>query len=62
MDLINHPELAALSSNAWLIAVLFWEENGLNELADVNDIAGITAKVSGNLDSLDSRKYWLKKF
>lgn len=62
VDLINHPELAALSSNAWLIAALFWEKNGLNELADANDIAEITLKVSGSLDSLEERKYWLKKF
>jgi len=62
VDLINNPGLAALSSNAWLIAVLFWEQNGLNELADVNDISGITAKVSGSLESLESRKRWLNKF
>jgi len=62
VDLINNPELAALSSNAWLIAVLFWEKNGLNELADVNDISGITAKVSGNIDSLSSRMHWLNEF
>jgi len=61
-DLINNPELAAISANAWLIAILYWKENGLNELADSHNIAGITIKVSGSLNSLDERKNWFKKF
>ena len=62
VDLIKIPELAAEPDNAWFIAVLFWTVKGLNELADVDDIEGITKKINGGLGGLEGRKKWFERF
>jgi putative chitinase len=49
-DLVAEPELAALSAG-W-----FWSRNGLNALADVKDIVGMTRRINGGTNGLDDRQ------
>lgn len=47
----------ALESAAW-----FWANNGLNELADTDDITRVTKKVNGGTIGLEDRKKHLEAF
>lgn len=56
-DLVNRPERAAEDNLiAALAAGYFWEENGLNILADKDDIVAITKKINGGTLGLNDRK------
>jgi len=59
VDLVANPDLAAQPEYAFQIAALYWERNGLNELADVQDFTAITKKINGGLSGLAERqKYY----
>ena len=60
VDFIRNPELASQFPYAALTAALFWRDNNLNKLADINDIDGITRKVNGGYNGLESRRRYLK--
>jgi len=47
----------ALESAAW-----FWANNGLNEIADTDDIVRATKKVNGGTIGLEDRKHHLEDF
>lgn len=55
IDLVNNPELASDPEIALAIAAAYWKDNGLNRLADKNDIKGITKKINGGYNGLKSR-------
>lgn len=55
--LIDKPELAADPSIAVKTALDFWQHNGLNELADTDDIPAITKRISGGSQGLDERAH-----
>lgn len=48
-ELLERPEYAALSA-AW-----FWEDNGLNALADAGDFEAVTRRINGGLTGLVER-------
>ena len=48
-ELLERPDLACESA-AW-----FWETHGCNELADKNDLLGVTKRVNGGTNGLDER-------
>lgn len=48
-ELLEQPQWAAESA-AW-----FWEQNGLNELADRNQFNSITRRINGSLNGLQDR-------
>ncbi|AVV37337.1 glycoside hydrolase family 19 protein [Pantoea vagans] len=60
-DVASNPDLllgyrfAAMSAAAW------WKNNGLNELADSDDVTRITRIINGGLNGLDDRKSRLSK-
>lgn len=61
VDLVEMPELAATPQIAFAIAGLFWQQNGLNELADRQDFTTITKRINGGLNGLESReKYYAR--
>lgn len=61
VDLAEMPELAATPQIAFAIAGLFWQTNGLNELADVQDFTRITKRINGGFNGLPSRqKYYAR--
>lgn len=56
VDLIKHPELAATPEVGFSIAGLFWQNNGLNQLADAGDFKAITQCINGGYSGLAERK------
>lgn len=58
IDCINHPELLEQPEYAVQSACWFWQKNGLNELADSNDIIHITKKINGGINGLKDRMYF----
>jgi putative chitinase len=44
-----------------LVACKFWVNNGLNELADCDDMLTITRRINGGTNGLDDRKANLTK-
>ncbi|QQS48231.1 MAG: hypothetical protein IPM66_06210 [Acidobacteriota bacterium] len=59
VDIESNPDLAASTQIGFSIAGIFWQNNGLNELADIEDFIGITKKINGGLNGLESRlKYY----
>ncbi|HBF06179.1 MAG TPA: hypothetical protein DDW28_08855 [Prevotella sp.] len=60
-DIMTNPEwlekpLGAVKSGMW-----YWWKKGLNALADKDNILGVTKKINGGTNGLDSRKKWLVK-
>jgi len=56
LDLIEHPELLEQPENAANSAAWFWEEHGLNELADAGDFIRITRRINGGVNGLAERQ------
>lgn len=56
IDLEGHPEIAAIPSLGMLIACTYWDDHGLNKLADADNIEAITRKINGGTNGLDDRK------
>lgn len=53
--LLDHPELLELPEYAVESAAWFWQSNGLNALADADNIKAITKRINGGYNGLDSR-------
>ena len=61
-DLMRHPEWLCQSPGNQKASMWFWKTNGLNALADRDDILAITKKVNGGTNGLASRKYYYRRF
>lgn len=61
IDFESHPELVAIPSIGLLVACKFWTNNGLNELADRDDVLTITRRINGGTNGLVERKANLAK-
>ena len=62
IDCYNNPDLLLEEANAMISALWFWQKNKLNDLADKNDIIGITKRINGGLNGIEHRKELLKKY
>lgn len=60
-DVVSKPELLAQPLGATRSAAWYWRENGLNELADKDDITVITKKINGGLSAFSTRKMYLER-
>jgi predicted chitinase len=59
LDLLAAPERAAVPDTAFRIAGLFWQKNGLNELADqvtADAFREITRRINGGFNGLKDRE------
>ena len=55
-DVIKNPDIVSTDKKvALLSAIWFWNKNGLNAIADNNDIKGMTQKINGGTIGLDHR-------
>ncbi len=61
IDLVGNPEQAADTGNALRIAAAYWDQNGLNKLADRNDLNAITRRINGGLNGLQDRIHEFQK-
>ena len=57
-DLVAEPALAAAPELAFATAGLFWQSNGLNELADTDDFVKITRRINGGTNGLADRQMY----
>lgn len=62
IDFVSQPDLLLTEANSMISALWFWQKNKLNDLADKNDIVGITKKINGGTNGLEHRKQLLKKY
>jgi predicted chitinase len=61
IDLTGDPALAATPEVAFATAGLYWQKNGLNELADVRDFVAITKRINGGTNGLaDRQRYYAR--
>ena len=59
IDLVDSPDTAADPVISLKIACEFWKLNGLNALADQDNIEAITQRINGGLNGLDTRQHYL---
>jgi len=62
IDFLTNPDLLLQEANSMISALWFWNKNKLNELADKNDIVGITKRINGGTNGIEHRKDLLKKY
>lgn len=60
--LVRDPHQAAEPVVGMQIAAAYWQEKGLNSLADRDELEAITRRVNGGLIGLESRRKWLQHF
>ncbi|HWH83814.1 MAG TPA: glycoside hydrolase family 19 protein [Burkholderiaceae bacterium] len=58
VDLLADPARAAAPEVAFATAGLFWQSNGLNELADARDFVAITKRINGGTNGLADRQMY----
>jgi len=61
IDLERHPEIAATPSIGLHLALEYWKVNGLNMLADADNVLAITRLINGGTNGLEDRKRHLAK-
>ncbi len=54
-DALNQPDIVSDSECAAMSAGWFWSKNGLNQLADQEDMLTITRRINGGLNGLQER-------
>jgi putative chitinase len=65
VDFVTNPDLLATPEFAFKSAAWFWSENGLNALADAEDLRAMTKRINGGLNGLAERQMYYdraKKF
>jgi putative chitinase len=55
IDVVGNPSLAATPELTFRIAGLYWQRNGLNELADQEQFKTITKRINGGFNGLEDR-------
>lgn len=61
VDFYGDPSKIVSRAHALKPALYEWKAKGCNALADRNDIGGITRKVNGGTNGLESRKQWFAR-
>lgn len=58
-DVVSNPELLERPLGAVRSSMWFWENHGLNALADKDNVRDITRKINGGYNSLEDRELYL---
>jgi predicted chitinase len=61
IDLVADPALAATPEHAFATAGLYWQTNGLNELADAQQFVTITRRINGGTNGLEDRQKYYER-
>ena len=61
IDLSADPALAATPEVAFATAGLYWQSNGLNELADARQFVTITRRINGGTNGLADRQMYYER-
>jgi putative chitinase len=62
IDFVAQPDLLLQEANALIAALWFWNKNGLNVLADKDDVLVVTKKINGGTHGLEDRKQKTNKW
>lgn len=62
IDFVTNPDLLLEEVNSMVSALWFWNKNGLNALADKNDIKAITKRINGGLNGIEHRTQLFNKY
>lgn len=62
IDFVNNPDLLLNEANSMTSALWFWNKNKLNNLADKDDVKGITKIINGGYNGLKHRIKLLNKY
>ena len=54
-ELLEQP-VGAVKSSMW-----FWQNNGLNEIADTDDVRKVTKRINGGYNGLAARQHYLQR-
>lgn len=60
-DVVSKPELLEQPLGAVRSSMWFWLENGLNALADTDDVRAITKRINGGYNGLAAREKYLTR-
>lgn len=61
LDLVWHPELLEVPEHAADASAWWWNQHGLNRLADTGDVERVTRRVNGGINGLAERKALTEK-
>lgn len=62
IDFVGNPQMLADDPRAAVdVACWFWQTNGLNDLADEDDVTAITRRINGGFNGLDDRVGFLAR-
>jgi putative chitinase len=61
IDLISNPQMAATPEIAVRTACEYWKDHKLNELADDDDLEGITRRINGGLNGIADRTIYVNR-
>ena len=61
VDLVADPARAAAPEVAFATAGLYWQRNGLNELADAREFVTITKRINGGTNGLADRQMYYER-
>lgn len=62
IDYIGKPKLLATDPKVGVdVACWFWKANGLNQLADTDDVRAVTRRINGGLNGIDDRMAFLRR-
>lgn len=56
LDFVNDPDQVAKPKIGLLVACRYWSVNGLNALADADQLTKITRKINGGTNGIEDRK------
>lgn len=59
IDYVKDPDKLLNESDSLIAALWFWTSRNLNELADADDVKGVTKKINGGYNGLSDRKKWV---
>ena len=61
IDLLTDPARAAAPEIAFATAALYWQSNGLNDLADARQFVAITRRINGGTNGLAERQAYYER-
>ena len=62
IDYLGNPDLLLTEADSMISALWYWQKNGLNKYADMDNIKTITKRINGGYNGYEHRKELLEKY
>jgi putative chitinase len=56
LDLVGHPDYLETTDIAAMVAAWYWSTKGLNSMADIDNLEGITRRINGGMIGIEDRR------